>query len=428
MKDANQRLFNAAKKVIPGGVNSPVRAYKAVGGTPVFIDHAHGAYIYDTDGKGYIDYVCSWGPMILGHAEPMVVAAVRAAAGQGLSFGAPTTMETKLAELICSAVASVEQVRMVNSGTEATMSAIRLARGFTGRDKIIKFEGCYHGHADGLLVKAGSGALTLGVPTSPGVPAAMAEHTLTLEFNNLEQVTTVFDEVGEQLAAVIVEPVAGNMNCVPPKSGFLGGLRNLCDQYNTVLIFDEVMTGFRVAAAGAQALYSVTPDLTTLGKVVGGGLPVGAFGGRAEIMAHLAPQGAVYQAGTLSGNPLAMAAGIATVQQVLEVGFYERLGERLDRLIEGLRSVASDTDIPLTTNHVGTMFGLFFTEADTVSSFADVMACDTVRFGRFFHGMLEEGIYLAPSAFEAGFISSAHGNSEIERTLESARQVLKSLN
>ena len=428
MKDANQKLFNAAKKVIPGGVNSPVRAYKAVGGTPVFIDHAHGAYIYDTDGKGYIDYVCSWGPMILGHAEPMVVAAVRAAAGQGLSFGAPTTMETKLAELICSAVASVEQVRMVNSGTEATMSAIRLARGFTGRDKIIKFEGCYHGHADGLLVKAGSGALTLGVPTSPGVPAAMAEHTLTLEFNNLEQVTTVFDEVGEQLAAVIVEPVAGNMNCVPPKSGFLGGLRNLCDQYNTVLIFDEVMTGFRVAAAGAQALYSVTPDLTTLGKVVGGGLPVGAFGGRAEIMAHLAPQGAVYQAGTLSGNPLAMAAGIATVQQVLEVGFYERLGERLDRLIEGLRSVASDTDIPLATNHVGTMFGLFFTEADTVSSFADVMACDTVRFGRFFHGMLEEGIYLAPSAFEAGFISSAHGNSEIDRTLESARQVLKTLN
>ena len=428
MKDANQRLFNAAKKVIPGGVNSPVRAYKAVGGTPVFIDHAHGAYIYDTDGKEYIDYVCSWGPMILGHAEPMVVAAVRAAAGQGLSFGAPTTMETKLAELICSAVASVEQVRMVNSGTEATMSAIRLARGFTGRDKIIKFEGCYHGHADGLLVKAGSGALTLGVPTSPGVPAAMAEHTLTLEFNNLEQVTTVFDEVGEQLAAVIVEPVAGNMNCVPPKSGFLGGLRNLCDQYNTVLIFDEVMTGFRVAAAGAQALYSVTPDLTTLGKVVGGGLPVGAFGGRAEIMAHLAPQGAVYQAGTLSGNPLAMAAGIATLQQVLEVGFYERLGERLDRLIEGLRSVASDTDIPLTTNHVGTMFGLFFTEADTVSSFADVMACDTVRFGCFFHGMLEAGIYLAPSAFEAGFISSAHGNSEIDRTLESARQVLKALN
>ena len=428
MKDANQRLFNAAKKVIPGGVNSPVRAYKAVGGTPVFIDHAHGAYIYDTDGKEYIDYVCSWGPMILGHADPLVVAAVQAAAGLGLSFGAPTTMETQLAELICSAVASIEQVRMVNSGTEATMSAIRLARGFTGRDKIIKFEGCYHGHADGLLVKAGSGALTLGVPTSPGVPAAMAEHTLTLEFNNLEQVTTVFDEVGEQLAAVIVEPVAGNMNCVPPKSGFLGGLRNLCDQYNTVLIFDEVMTGFRVAAAGAQTLYSVTPDLTTLGKVVGGGLPVGAFGGRAEIMAHLAPQGAVYQAGTLSGNPLAMAAGIATVQQVLEVGFYERLGERLDRLIEGLRSVASDTDIPLTTNHVGTMFGLFFTEADMVSSFADVMACDTVRFGRFFHGMLEEGIYLAPSAFEAGFISSAHGNSEIDRTLESARGVLKTLN
>lgn len=428
MKDTNQRLFNAAKKVIPGGVNSPVRAYKAVGGTPVFIDHALGAHIYDTNGKEYIDYVCSWGPMILGHADPMVVAAVRAAAGQGLSFGAPTIMETKLAELICSAVASVEQVRMVNSGTEATMSAIRLARGFTGRDKIIKFEGCYHGHADGLLVKAGSGALTLGVPTSPGVPAAMAEHTLTLEFNNLEQVTTVFDEVGEQLAAVIVEPVAGNMNCVPPKSGFLGGLRKLCDQYNTVLIFDEVMTGFRVAAAGAQSLYSVTPDLTTLGKVVGGGLPVGAFGGRAEIMAHLAPQGAVYQAGTLSGNPLAMAAGIATLQQVLEAGFYERLAGRLDKLIEGLHSAASDTDIPLATNHVGAMFGLFFTEADTVSSFADVMACDTDRFGRFFHGMLEAGIYLAPSAFEAGFISSAHGDLEIDRTLETVRQVLKTLN
>ena len=428
MKDANQSLFSAAKKVIPGGVNSPVRAYKAVGGTPVFIDHAYGAYIYDTEGKEYIDYVCSWGPMILAHADPIVVEAVQTAAGQGLSFGAPTAMETKLAEMICSAVPSVEQVRMVNSGTEATMSAIRLARGFTGRDKIIKFEGCYHGHTDGLLVKAGSGALTLGVPTSPGVPAAMAEHTLTVEFNNLEQVTTVFDEVGEQLAAVIVEPVAGNMNCVPPKSGFLVGLRNLCDQYNTVLIFDEVMTGFRVAAGGAQTLYNVTPDLTTLGKVVGGGLPVGAFGGRAEIMAHLAPQGAVYQAGTLSGNPLAMAAGIAPLQQVLEVGFYERLGERLDRLIEGLRSVALDTGIPFTTNHVGTMFGLFFTEADTVSTFDDVMACDTVQFGRFFHGMLEAGIYLAPSAFEASFISSAHGNSEIERTLESARQVLKSLN
>ncbi len=428
MKDANQRLFNAAKKVIPGGVNSPVRAYKAVGGTPVFIDHAHGAYIYDADGKEYIDYVCSWGPMILGHADPTVVAAVREAAGKGLSFGAPTAMETELAELICSSVASVEQVRMVNSGTEATMSAIRLARGFTGRDKIIKFEGCYHGHADGLLVKAGSGALTLGVPTSPGVPAAMAEHTLTLEFNNLEQVTTVFDEVGEQLAAVIVEPVAGNMNCVPPKSGFLGGLRALCDQYDTVLIFDEVMTGFRVAAAGAQALYNVIPDLTTLGKVVGGGLPVGAFGGRAEIMAHLAPQGAVYQAGTLSGNPLAMAAGIATLQQVLEAGFYERLAGRLDKLIEGLHSAASDTDIPLATNHVGAMFGLFFTVADTVSSFADVMACDTDRFGRFFHGMLEAGIYLAPSAFEAGFISSAHGDLEIDRTLETVRQVLKTLN
>ena len=428
MKDTNQRLFNAAKKVIPGGVNSPVRAYKAVGGTPVFIDHAHGAYIYDTDGKEYIDYVCSWGPMILGHADPTVVAAVREAAGKGLSFGAPTAMETELAELICSSVASVEQVRMVNSGTEATMSAIRLARGFTGRDKIIKFEGCYHGHADGLLVKAGSGALTLGVPTSPGVPAAMAEHTLTLEFNNLEQVTTVFDEVGEQLAAVIVEPVAGNMNCVLPKSGFLGGLRALCDQYDTVLIFDEVMTGFRVAAAGAQALYNVIPDLTTLGKVVGGGLPVGAFGGRAEIMAHLAPQGAVYQAGTLSGNPLAMAAGIATLQQVLEAGFYERLAGRLDKLIEGLHSAASDTDIPLATNHVVAMFGLFFTEADTVSSFADVMACDTDRFGRFFHGMLEAGIYLAPSAFEAGFISSAHGDLEIDRTLETVRQVLKTLN
>mgnify|MGYP001195122652 CR=1 FL=1 len=427
MKNANQQLFDRALKSIPGGVNSPVRAFKAVGGAPVFIERAQGPLIYDTDGNPYIDYVGSWGPMILGHADSEVVAAVREAATRGLSFGTPTTMETELAELVCASVASVEQVRMVNSGTEATMSAIRLARGFTGRDKVIKFEGCYHGHADGLLVKAGSGALTLGVPTSPGVPASMAEHTLTLEYNNLEQVAEAFAAFGDQLAAVIVEPVAGNMNCVPPVEGFLEGLRDLCSGSGALLIFDEVMTGFRVAAGGAQALYGVTPDLTTLGKVVGGGMPVGAFGGRADIMAHLAPMGAVYQAGTLSGNPLAMAAGLATLRKVLVDGFYERLGARTESLVSGLRGVAASTGVGLTTNRVGAMFGLFFTAAESVTRFSEVMACDSERFGRFFHGMLRSGIYLAPSAFESGFVSDAHSDTEIQRTIEAAGQVLLSI-
>ena len=427
MKNANQDLFDRALKSIPGGVNSPVRAFKAVGGAPVFIEHARGPLIHDTQGKAYIDYVGSWGPMILGHADSDVVAAVQEAAARGLSFGTPTTMETELAELVCASVPSVEQVRMVNSGTEATMSAIRLARGFTGRDKVIKFEGCYHGHADGLLVKAGSGALTLGVPTSPGVPASMAEHTLTLEYNDLDQVAEAFTAFGDELAAVIVEPVAGNMNCVPPAEGFLEGLKDLCTSAGALLIFDEVMTGFRVAAGGAQALYGVVPDLTTLGKVVGGGMPVGAFGGRADIMAHLAPTGAVYQAGTLSGNPLAMAAGLATLRKVLVDGFFERVGARTESLVRGLRGAAATAGVGLATNRVGAMFGLFFTDAQSVTSFSEVMACDSALFGRFFHGMLRSGIYLAPSAFEAGFVSDAHSDAEIQKTSKAAGQVLLSI-
>ena len=427
MKNANQELFDRALKFIPGGVNSPVRAFKAVGGAPVFIEHAKGPLIHDQQGKAYINYVGSWGPMILGHADPDVVAAVQEAATRGLSFGTPTTMETELAELVCASVPSVEQVRMVNSGTEATMSAIRLARGFTGRDKVIKFQGCYHGHADGLLVKAGSGALTLGVPTSPGVPASMAEHTLTLEYNDLDQVAEAFTAFGDELAAVIVEPVAGNMNCVPPAEGFLEGLKDLCTSAGALLIFDEVMTGFRVAAGGAQALYGVVPDLTTLGKVVGGGMPVGAFGGRADIMAHLAPTGAVYQAGTLSGNPLAMAAGLATLRKVLVDGFFERVGARTESLVRGLRGAAATAGVGLATNRVGAMFGLFFTDAQSVTSFSEVMACDSALFGRFFHGMLRSGIYLAPSAFEAGFVSDAHSDAEIQKTIKAAGQVLLSI-
>ena len=427
MKNANQELFDRALKFIPGGVNSPVRAFKAVGGAPVFIEHAKGPLIHDQQGNAYIDYVGSWGPMILGHADPDVVAAVQEAATRGLSFGTPTTMETELAELLCASVPSVEQVRMVNSGTEATMSAIRLARGFTGRDKVIKFQGCYHGHADGLLVKAGSGALTLGVPTSPGVPASMAEHTLTLEYNDLDQVAEAFTAFGDELAAVIVEPVAGNMNCVPPAEGFLEGLKALCTSAGALLIFDEVMTGFRVAAGGAQALYGVVPDLTTLGKVVGGGMPVGAFGGRADIMAHLAPTGAVYQAGTLSGNPLAMAARLATLRKVLVDGFFERVGARTESLVRGLRGAAATAGVGLATNRVGAMFGLFFTDAQSVTSFSEVMACDSALFGRFFHGMLRSGIYLAPSAFEAGFVSDAHSDAEIQKTIKAAGQVLLSI-
>ena len=423
----DDRLFVCACAVIPGGVNSPVRAFKSVGGTPVFIDHAKGPFLYGANGQRYIDYVGSWGPMILGHADPDVVEAVQSAAAQGLSFGAPTALETELANLVCQAVPSMDQVRMVNSGTEATMSAIRLARGYTGRDTLIKFEGCYHGHADSLLVKAGSGALTLGIPTSPGVPQDAARHTLTLQFNNIDEIERVFAESGEEIAAVIVEPVTGNMNCIAPAPGFLEALRTVCDRSGAVLIFDEVMTGFRVGLGGAQGLYGIQPDLTTLGKVLGGGLPVGAFGGRAEIMARLAPLGPVYQAGTLSGNPLAMTAGIATLQKVAAPGFFDKLTERTQTLVAGLARVAAVAGVPLATESVGGMFGLFFTDNDRVSSFAEVMACDSDRFSRFFHGMLERGVYLAPSAFEAGFVSITHTDAEIDETLAAAAEVFGEL-
>ena len=424
----DDQLFESACAVIPGGVNSPVRAFKSVGGTPVFIDHAKGPFLFGANGQRYIDYVGSWGPMILGHADPDVVEAVQSAAQEGLSYGAPTELETQLAHLVCQAVPSMDQVRMVNSGTEATMSAIRLARGYTGRDTLIKFEGCYHGHADSLLVKAGSGALTLGIPTSPGVPKDVARHTLTLDFNNSDEVRRVFAESGDKIAAVIVEPVTGNMNCIAPAPGFLETLREVCDQSGAVLIFDEVMTGFRVGPGGAQELYGIRPDLTTLGKVLGGGLPVGAFGGRAEIMAHLAPLGPVYQAGTLSGNPLAMSAGIATLKKVGVPGFFDTLTETTRSLVTGLAEVAADAGVPLATESVGGMFGLFFTENDRVSSFAQVMACDSERFSTFFHGMLKRGIYLAPSAFEAGFVSVTHSEAEISETLTAAAEVFAELN
>ena len=423
----HSELFKQARRVIPGGVNSPVRAFKSVGGDPVFIRSASGAYLTSEEGVRYIDYVGSWGPMILGHANPGVIAAVQNQADSGLSFGAPTVLETRLASLICNRLPWIEQVRMVNSGTEATMSAIRLARGFTGRDKILKFEGCYHGHADSLLVKAGSGALTLGVPTSAGVPAAMAEHTITAEFNNLESVSRIFDEIGEQVAAIILEPVAGNMNCVPPASGFLQGLRQICDSHGSLLIMDEVMTGFRVGEQGAQGRYGVTGDLTALGKIIGGGMPVGAFGGRKDIMAHLAPDGDVYQAGTLSGNPIAMAAGLATLEQASGEVFYRDIEEKTTRLVEGIVEAAQSCRIALVANRVGAMFGLFFTDRSSVSCFEDVMSCDTKRFSTFFHGMLDNGVYLAPSAFEAGFVSSAHQDAEIDTTVAIARKVFSGL-
>lgn len=427
MSNSNESLFQSACEVIPGGVNSPVRAFKSVGGTPIFISRAQGPFLFGADDKRYIDYVGSWGPMILGHADPDVVAAVQQAAERGLSYGAPTALETRLANLVCQAVPSMDQVRMVNSGTEATMSAIRLARGFTGRDILIKFEGCYHGHADSLLVKAGSGALTLGIPTSPGVPADTARHTLTLEFNNADQVRSVFAERGKEIAAVIVEPVTGNMNCIAPRPGFLETLREVCDQSGAVLIFDEVMTGFRVGLGGVQGLYGIRPDLTTLGKVLGGGLPVGAFGGKAEIMAHLAPLGPVYQAGTLSGNPLAMSAGIATLEKIASNGFFEELTNKTQSLVQGLSDAAAAAGIAMATESVGGMFGLFFTEAQKVRSFAEVMACDSARFSKFFHGMLDHGVYLAPSAFEAGFVSIAHTDREIDETILAAKAVFASL-
>ena len=420
-------LIEQARRYIPGGVNSPVRAFQAVGGDPVFFARADGAWLEDVNGGRYVDYVGSWGPMILGHNDPLVREAVIDAASRGLSFGAPTTLETDLARLVCERVESVERVRMVNSGTEAAMSAVRLARGFTGRDGIVKFEGCYHGHADGLLVKAGSGALTFGAPTSPGVPASMAEHTLTLEYNNADQVREVFDAVGERIAAVIVEPVAGNMNCVPPVAGFLESLREVTAAHGALLIFDEVMTGFRVGPAGAQGRYGIGADLTVLGKIIGGGMPVGAFGGRADVMAHLAPQGAVYQAGTLSGNPVAMAAGLATLERASDPRLHETLAARTAALLDGLRAAARDAGIPFTTNQAGGMFGLFFTDRDEVSRFAHVKACDTGRFSAFFHGMLERGVYFAPSAFEAGFVSIAHGDAEIASTVAAAREVFARL-
>lgn len=420
-------LFDRAQRVIPGGVNSPVRAFKGVGGTPVFIQKAQGAYIFDTDGKQYIDYVGSWGPMILGHNHPAILNAVLKTAENGLSFGAPTPLEIDLAELVCQLIPSIEMVRMVSSGTEATMSAIRLARGYTKRDKIIKFEGCYHGHADSLLVKAGSGALTLGQPNSPGVPADFAKHTLTCTYNDLDSVQQAFTQYPDQIACIIVEPVAGNMNCIPPKAGFLQGLRALCDQYGAVFIIDEVMTGFRVALGGAQAYYGVTPDLTCLGKIIGGGMPVGAFGGKKEIMQHIAPTGPVYQAGTLSGNPIAMAAGLACLTELKKDGNQQRLNQLTEKLSQGLKALADKHGIPFSVNYVGAMFGLFFTDKTEVSSYQDVMACDTEKFKLFFHKMLEQGVYLAPSAFEAGFMSLAHSHEDIDRTLAAADKVFAQL-
>ncbi len=420
-------LFAEAQKIIPGGVNSPVRAFTGVGGKPVFFKSAKGAWLTDADDRKLIDYVGSWGPMILGHNHPDVVDAVRAQALNGLSFGAPTELETHLANLVREIVPSMELLRMVNSGTEATMSAIRLARGYTGRDKIVKFEGCYHGHSDSLLVKAGSGALTLGVPSSPGVPESVAENTITLTYNDLDSVETAFRDIGSEIACIIVEPVAGNMNCIPPKPGFLEGLRRICDEYGTVLIFDEVMTGFRVALGGAQAYYNVKPDLTTLGKIIGGGLPVGAFGGKKEIMEHLAPLGPVYQAGTLSGNPLAMAAGVATLKNILVPGFHDELSKKAENLLTGLQEKADKAGIPFRTVQVGGMFGLFFTEQEQVERFDQVMKCNTERYGQFFHAMLNEGIYLAPSAFEAGFISNAHSDNEIESTINAAERAFASI-
>jgi glutamate-1-semialdehyde 2,1-aminomutase len=418
-------LYTEACKVIPGGVNSPVRAFRGVGGEPIFFARARGSRVWSADGRQFIDYVGSWGPMILGHADPDVIRAVQETAANGLSFGAPTAIETVVARKIIELVPSIELVRMVSSGTEATMSAIRLARGFTKRNKIIKFEGCYHGHSDSLLVKAGSGMLTLGVPTSPGVPPELAAHTVTLSYNDAAQVRAAFAEIGADVACVIVEPVAGNMNCIPPVPGFLETLREECTRHGAVLIFDEVMTGFRVARGGAQQLYGIKPDLTTLGKIVGGGMPVGAFGGRREIMEYISPLGPVYQAGTLSGNPVAMAAGLATLAGIEVPGFHARLAAATDRLVAGLAEAAAGAGIPLSTNHVCGMFGFFFTGADRVTSYAEATACDVERFKRFFHGMLAEGVYLAPSAFEAGFVSAAHNDADIDATIEAAARVLR---
>jgi glutamate-1-semialdehyde 2,1-aminomutase len=423
----SQDLFDAAKITIPGGVNSPVRAFKAVGGSPVFMERAEGAFLYDVDGETYIDYIQSWGPMILGHSHPEVIEAVVTAARKGLTFGAPTEAETLLANRVCDIMPNMDMVRMVNSGTEATMSAIRLARGYTNRDKIIKFEGCYHGHSDSLLIKAGSGALTFGVPSSPGVPKVLAEHTITLTYNDIEGVKAAFAEIGDQVACVIVEPVAGNMNCIPPIPGFLETLREQCTKSGALLILDEVMTGFRISLSGAQGHYGIEADLTCLGKVIGGGMPVGAFGGKREIMEQLAPMGPVYQAGTLAGNPVAMAAGLKTIELISEPGFYEPIFAANEMLNKGLLELAKEADIPMCTNYVGSMFGVFFTEEDSITNYSQVMACDTERFNKFFHGMLENGVYLAPASYEAGFISHAHTSAVIDQTLTAAKNVFAEL-
>lgn len=423
----SEDLYTRAQKHIPGGVNSPVRAFNGVGGTPLFFQKGEGAYVYDEDGKRYIDYVGSWGPMIVGHSHPDVINAVRKQLDFGLSFGAPTEVETTMAEKVCELVPSMDMVRMVNSGTEATMSAIRLSRGYTGRDKIVKFEGCYHGHSDSLLVKAGSGALTLGVPNSPGVPADLAQHTITLQYNDIEEVKSCFAELGDQIACIIVEPVAGNMNCILPVPGFLETLRQVCDESGAVLIFDEVMTGFRVALGGAQEKFKVTPDLTTLGKVIGAGMPVGAFGGKKAIMEYISPLGPVYQAGTLSGNPVAMVAGLAVLNKISEEGFHRELERKTSLLVSGIQAAADELGVSVATVSVGGMFGLFFSNQKQVSTFADVQKCDTEMFKLFFHYMLEEGVYLAPSAFEAGFTSQAHSDEDIEFTIAVAKRAFVKL-
>lgn len=419
----SSQLFSRAQRVIPGGVNSPVRAFKGVGGDPIFIARGEGAYLFDADGNRYIDYVASWGPLILGHAHPAIVEAVQKAAVNGLSFGAPTELEIQLAEKICALMPNIEMVRMINSGTEATMTAIRLARGFTRRNKIIKFIGCYHGHNDALLVKTGSGALTLSLPDSVGVPKEFAQHTLLAEFNHPAQVEQLFAEHGEDIAAIIVEPVAGNMNCVLPMPGFLEKCRDLCDRYKSILIFDEVITGFRVGLGGAQAHFKIKPDLTTLGKIIGGGMPVGAVGGRKDIMEYLAPSGPVYQAGTLSGNPVAMAAGLAMLTEISKPGFYETLAKTTKLFATDLMALAEKAGVPFTANTIGSMFGLFFTDENAIYFLDQVKRCNQDYFKSFFHAMLNEGVYLAPSMYEAGFISSVHGDKEINKTLESAEKV-----
>lgn len=425
--DYSTKLYAHAQTVIPGGVNSPVRAFKGVGGTPIFFRAGNGPYLIDVEGKKYIDYVCSWGPLIHGHAHPRVLEAIKLALPRGLGFGAPTEIEVEMAELITQLMPSIKQARLVNSGTEATQSAIRLARGFTGRNKILKFHGGYHGHTDSLLVKGGSGLLTFGIPDSLGVPQGFTRDTLIAPFNNLAAVKTIFEKFGNEIAGIIVEPIACNMNCIPPLPEFLPGLRTLCTQYQSLLIFDEVITGFRVALGGAQALYQVTPDLTCLGKIIGGGLPVGAFGGRSDIMAYLAPEGPVYQAGTLSGNPIALAAGLATLQLLRDSEIYQHLNKITKELMKGLKNVAEQFNLPLQTHQVGSLFGLFFTTEKSITHFEQVKKCNIEQFKRFFHGMLQGGVYFAPSAFESGFVSTAHTNAVIEKTLEVARGVISNL-